>query len=220
MHKAALTILAVATLLFAAGCGNRMWEDGKKLTKNTYNYVFDDAPTAVPYHDVAEIPMIEINHDAADVLSDNVDGDELSSYSAVYVSRFTNQVNPGDTAVFGKVVAGQVADRLVQQELRVTEGEPGGTDYLYAADATEADYMGLTEKKVEELPPRVARLTGDYVIGNNFIFLSAKIIRLVDHTVIAAHNWTIPISDNVREMLPQLQRPGEGLAPTVQTTFK
>ncbi|BDQ35562.1 FlgO family outer membrane protein [Pseudodesulfovibrio portus] len=220
MHKAALTILAAATLLFASGCGNRMWEDGKKLTKNTYNYVFDDAPTAVPYHDVAEIPMIEINHDAADILSDNVGGDELSSYSAVYIYRFINQVSPDDTAVFGQVVATQVADRLVQQKLRITEGEPGGTDYLYAGDTSEADYMGLTDKKADKLPPRVARLTGSYVIGNNFIYLSAKITRLVDRTVISAHNWTIPISDNVREMLPQLKNPDEGMAPTVMTKFE
>ena len=219
MRKAVLTILAIATLIFASGCGNRMWEDGKELTRDTYNYVFDDAPTAVPYHDVAEIPMIEINHRAADVLSKNVGGEELSKYSSVYVNRFTNEVNPGDTAVFGNVVSTQVADRLVQKNLRITEGEPDGMDYLYARDTTEDDYIGRTKKKASELPPRTARLTGAYVIGNNFIYLSAKITRLVDHTVISAHNWTIPISDNVREMLPQLKVPGEGMTPTVLTKF-
>lgn len=219
MHKAVLTILAAATLLFASGCGNRMWEDGKELTKDTYNYVFDDAPTAVPYHDVAEIPMIEINHDAADVLKKHVGSEELSSYSAVYVNRFANQADAADKSVFGQVVAEQVADRLVQKNLRVTEGEPGGPDYLYAGDTSEADYMGLTDKKTSELPPRVARLTGAYVIGDNFIYLSAKITRLVDHTVVSAHDWTIPISDNVREML-QLKESGEGTTPTVMTRFE
>ena len=111
------------------------------------------------------------------------------------------------------MVSSQVADRLVQRDLRITEGEPGGTDYLYAEGATGDDYIGRTEKKADDLPPRVARLTGVYVIGDNFVYLSAKITRLVDHTVISAHNWTIPISDNVREMLPQLKRPGEGMTP-------
>ena len=220
MHKAVLTILAIATLIFVSGCGNRMWEDSKELTRDTYNYVFDDAPTAVPFHDVAEIPIIEINHRAADVLSSNVGDKELSEYSSVYVNRFTNQVNPGDTAVFGNVVSTQVADRLVQKNLRITEGEPSGTEFIYAGDTTEDDYMGRTKKKANDLPPRTARLTGVYVIGDNFIYLSAKITRLVDHTVISAHNWTIPISGNVREMLPQLKKPGEGMTPTVLTKFE
>lgn len=220
MHKAALAILTAATLILASGCGNRMWEDGKKYTKASYNYVFDTAPTAVPYHDVAEIPIIEINHDAADVLNKNVDGDELSDYSAVYVSRFTNQVDPSDTSVFGSVVADQVADRLVQKDLRVTTGEPAGADYLYAGRATEEDYTGHTKGKKDELAPRVARLSGVYVIGTNFVYLSAKITRLVDHTVVSAHNWTIPINDNVREMLPQLQPPNRGMTPSVQTKFE
>lgn len=220
MHKAALTLLAAATLLFASGCGNRIWEDGKTLAVDTYDYVFDDAPTAVPYHAVAEIPMIEINHRAADVLHDNVDSDELSTFSTVYVDHFANQLDPADKAVFGNVVSTQVADRLVQHELRITTGEARGADMLYAAGATGEDYMGLTDRKRDELPPRAAKLTGAYVIGHNYVYISAKLTRLVDHTVISAHNWTIPVSDNVREMLPQLKQPGEGMTPTVLTKFQ
>lgn len=220
MHKAALTILAITALLFSSGCGNRMWEDGKRVTRDTYNYVFDDAPTAVSFHDDAEIPLIEVNHNAADILGEHVDGEELSTLSPVYVSRFVDQADPESRAIFGTVVARQVADRLVQQEMRITEGEPLGTDYIYVGDTTSEDYLGMTDRKVDELPPRAAQLTGDYVVGDDYVYVSAKITRLVDHTEIAAHSWTVPVTDNVRELLPRLKRPGEGMTPTVATKFK
>lgn len=220
MHKAALTLLAITTLLFSTGCGNRMWEDAKGVTKDTYNYVFDTAPTAVPYHATSEIPMIEINHDAADVLAKNVTGDELADHSAVFISRFTNQADPNDQSIFGFVVQDQIADRLVQKELLVTKGDPSVTDILYADGATGDDYLGKTDKKKSDLPPRSAQLAGTYVIGDNFIYLSARLIRFVDGAIVSAHDWTIPITDNVRAMIPALKKPGEGMEPTVVTQFQ
>ncbi|MBG0789856.1 MAG: hypothetical protein H0S80_05085 [Desulfovibrionaceae bacterium] len=220
MHKAALTILAATALFFVSGCGNRIWKDSQRVSADTYDYMFGDAPTAVPYHAVAAPPLIEINHRAADVLSDNVKGKELSDYSAVYVTPFANQVDPGDKSVFGRVVSDQVADRLVQKDLCVTEGEPAGIDRLYVGGASTDDYRGLTSKDEDDLKPRTARLTGTYVIGNDFVYLSARITRLVDHTVVSAHNWTIPVSGNVRAMLPRLKNPAEGTTPTVLTQFE
>lgn len=220
MHKTALILLAAATLLFSTGCGNRFWEDTKGATKSTYNYLFDTSPTAVPYHATAEIPMIEINHDAADILAKNVNDDELTPQSSIFVSRFTNQAKPNDQAIFGDVVKDQIADRLVQHDMLVTTSDPKSTDLLYPAGATGDDYLGKTDAKTADLPPRSARLSGVYVIGENFIYLSARITRLVDSAVVSAHNWTIPISDNIREMIPELKKPGEGMQPTVVTKFQ
>lgn len=62
-------------------------------------------------------------------------------------------------------------------------------------------------------------LTGTYTIGTNFVYLSAKVTRLTDSAVVSAHNWTIPVSDNVRQLLPQLKS-DDGLTPSVKTKFE
>lgn len=221
MNKAALSILMTAALLLTQGCGNRMWQDSKETTSDTFNYVFDTAPTARSFHDTAEIPIIELNYRAADTLYANVTRNELTSDSALFVRRFVNRQDPGDNAIFGYVMAEQVADRLVQNGMLVTEGEPNVTDFTYAAGVTPEDYRKSGSNMTgafKPLPPRAAKLTGSYVVGEDYVYLTAKVVRLVDSAVVSAHNWVLPVTDNVRQMLPQL-RLDEGLTPTVRTSF-
>ena len=221
MNKAALCILMTATLAFTQGCGNRMWQDTKTTTADTFNYVFDTTPTARPFHDTASIPIIELNYRAADTLYSNVSSNELTASSAVFVRPFTNQNDPSDKSVFGPTMAEQVADRLVQHGVLITEGEPNATDFTYASGVDAESYRkasGLAGSS-KELPPRAAKLVGSYLVADNYIYMTAKVIRLVDSAVVSAHNWTLPVTDNVRMMLPQLQQVDEGMVPTVKTSF-
>ncbi|BCS86886.1 FlgO family outer membrane protein [Pseudodesulfovibrio sediminis] len=218
MKRTTTTLLLLTALFFVYGCGNRAWEDTKEGAGDTYDFLFDDAPTARAYHDTAEIPIIELNYKAADVLYANVDDGELTMKSAVFVRRFVNQKDPGDNAIFGYVMTQQVADRLVQHDILITDGKPNKTDYQYAEGKSATDYANRSALR-DDLPPRSAMLIGSYVIADQYIYMSAKVIRLVDSAVVSAHNWTLPITDNIREMLPQLKK-DEGLSPTVKTSFE
>ena len=91
MNKVALILVVTLTTLFTSGCGNRMWESTKKTTSDTYNFMFDSAPTARSYHEISSIPLIELNYQAADVIYSNVGKYELSKHSAIFVHPFTNQ---------------------------------------------------------------------------------------------------------------------------------
>lgn len=196
-----------------------MWEDAKKGTTDTFNYVFDTAPTARPYHETESIPIIELNYRAADVLFSNVSKGELTMESAIFVRRFTNQEDPSDMALFGDVVTQQISDRLVQRGVLIKDGKPNTTDYEHAEGFSASDYQSRSSLSAKQLPPRSAMLTGTYTIGTNFVYLSAKVTRLTDSAVVSAHNWTIPVSDNVRQLLPQLKS-DDGLTPSVKTKFE
>ncbi|MEF2229643.1 MAG: FlgO family outer membrane protein [Pseudodesulfovibrio sp.] len=218
MTKTIRILTILACLALAAGCGNRMWQDTKKTAGDTFDYVFDTAPTTRAYHDEASVPIIEINHAAADVLYRNIGSNELSKHSPVYVRPFANKTNPDDQAPFGQVVMEQVADRLVQRGVVVTQGEPGPDAFALPRDIDPKRYQSPPQGSLENLPPRSAVLTGSYVIGDNYVFMTAKITRLDDKAVVSGHNWTIPITDNVRELLPQLKQ-DRGLEPTVKNKF-
>lgn len=221
MNKTALSILTATFLLFTQGCGNRLWEDAKGTTSDTFNYVFDTTPTARPYHDTASVPIIELNYRAADTLYANVASDELSPDSAIFVAPFANANDPGDKSVFGRTMTDQIADRLVQRGAHINAAAPNATDFTYGAGVTAADYAkaaGLAGSS-RQLPPRSAKLVGSYVIADQYIYMTAQVVRLVDSTVVSAHNWTLPITDSVRQMLPQLSAQDRGLAPTVKTSF-
>ena len=218
MNKIPLIIAVLVTTLFTTGCGNRFWKDTKGAAGDTYDYVFDTAPTARSYHAEEQIPLIEINHQAADVLYSNVRGKELSDKSPVYVQDFTNQNNPADKSIFGHVMTEQVVDRLVQRGMLITAGDPKPNAFFLPKGMSKDKYNNPPKGTIETLPPRSAMLSGKYVIGDNYIYMTSKITRLDDKAIISGHNWTIPISDNVRQMLPQLQLE-DGLEPSVKTTF-
>lgn len=218
MYRATLVLLVLATTLIASGCGNRFWSDTKDTAGDTYDYIFDTAPTARSYHEEEQIPLIEINHQAADVLYSNVGRRELAKNSPVYVQKFTNQKDPSDNSIFGHVMTEQIADRLVQRGVVITIGDPRPDAYFLPKGMSEEMYTNPVKGTIETLPPRSAQLVGHYVIGDNYIYMSAKVIRLDDKAVVSGHNWTIPITDNVRQMLPQLKLE-DGLEPTVKTTF-
>lgn len=245
MNKALIYLILIATLL-CAGCGSRAWSDTKDFANDSYDYMFDTAPTARSYHDVEEVPIIELNHRAAEELADHVSWSELDRESPVYFTQFINKGDPADTAIFSHVVTDQVVDGLVQNKIKMTLGEPKPIETMpeekselmattpplealpmLADNATveATDEMKEEEKAKETMvrneepePIPDARLTGSYVIGDNFIYMRAMIVRLTDEAVISAHNWTLPITDNVRELLPQL-KVDHGLAPSVRTSF-
>ncbi len=221
MNKTALSILMATLLFLTAGCGNRMWQDTKGVTTGTFNYVFDTTPTAQPYHDTASVPIIELNYRAADTLYANVASHELSPDAAIFITPFTNENDPGDTSVFGRTMTDQIADRLVQRGVHVNAGTPNVTDFTYAVGVTGEDYgkaAGLAGSS-RQLPPRSAKLVGSYVIADQYVYMTARVVRLVDSIVVSAHNWTLPITASVRQMLPQLSAQDQGLTPTVKTSF-
>jgi len=218
MIKAAVILTVVLATLFASGCGNRMWDSTKSTASDTYDFMFDTSPTARSYHETSSIPIIELNHEAADLIYSNIGQFELSKKSAIFVHSFVNQNDPSDNSIFGTVMTQQIADRLVQHGVRITSGEPNETDYEYAENINPKDYDTMNPNVHVKLPPRTAILSGAYVLGDNYVYMSAKITRLVDNAVVSAHNWTLPITDNVRQMLPQLKI-DNGLEPTVKTKF-
>lgn len=215
MKKLLTICLLLAIPALTAGCGNRMWEATKKSANDTYDFMFDSAPTTRSYHDQASIPIIEINHQAGDVLYSNIGAYELSKKSPIYVRTFVNKTNPADNSPFGQVVMEQVADRLVQRGAVITQGEPGPDAFVLPRDVDPKLYKS-PQGSLDNLPPRSAVLTGSYTIGDNYIYMTAKITRLDDKAVISGHNWTIPITDDVRELLPSLKQDA-GLEPTVKS---
>lgn len=218
MLRKLIFLAAIAILLAAAGCGNKMWEDTKDVAEDSYEYVFDKKPTARSYHDEASIPVIEVNYQAADVLARNVSGDELSPDSRVYFKIFHNAQDAADQSIFGLVMTQQVADRLVQRGVHLAKGDPKPNEYLPPQDVDIADYSNPAKFTSGDLPPRAAILDGHYVMGDQYIYMTATITRLDDDVVVSGHNWTVPITDNVRLLLNRPAPPG-GMTPTVKTQF-
>lgn len=219
MLRKLILFAVIAILLAAPGCGNKMWEDTKDVTKTSYDYVFDKTPTARSYHDDASLPIIEINYQAADVLARNVSRDELASNSRIYLQVFRNAQNAADNSIFGLLMTQQVSDRLVQRGVHLVTGDPKPEEFFKPENVDMKDYADPVKNTTGDLPPRAAMLDGHYVVGDQYVYMTAYIKRLDDNVIVSGHNWTVPITDNIRLML---NRPvgQDGMTPSVKTQFQ
>ena len=216
--KYAWLTLFISTALLSAGCGSRLWEDTKDTAKDAYHYAFDTRPTAEPYHGLESISLIDINNDAANTLSTNISVYELSRKSPIYFKPFVNKDDPTDTSIYGLIMMEQLVDRLVQRGRMMVNGEPRTSDYFLPEGVDPDLYRDPIKNSLEELPPRAGLLTGAYVVSKRQIFMTARVTRLDDNAVVSAHTWVVPIDENVRQMLPQIEMP-DGLEPSVETSF-
>ena len=164
-------------------------------------------------------PIIEMeeSYDAADCLYADL-WLELSPESPIYYTFFTDLANPEITAPFGRVVTEQVAARLAQKDYKIVSGQARKDDYTTPepvrqlpstqnkegsleqnTTATDEPELSLSEQ-FRPIWPCI--MTGDYLIGDDVIFISARINTIRNNQLISSYQWTVPINQNTRTLLP------------------
>ena len=131
------------------------------------------------------------------------------------MERFANLRDPNDAGTFGKIIADQVATRMAQRSYRIVMGPPPPKQPEPEAKPEEKTGIFTLKKEYRSQP---ALLSGTYTIGEDLIYVSARLTRLEDNALLSGLNWTLPVNKNTRELVPQLKRPGEGTTPSVYTT--
>ncbi len=211
MNWKRLTILLALGAL-ALAVGSCTWSKTKRNYDKAASFVFDVRPTTSELYEEEDTPIIDLNYEAAVELADTME-DYAPLESPVFVERFTNVTDSSDASPFGTVLAEQVAAGLVQEGVHVTAGQARLPEPTLGEQETETTFLG------EEIPLRPAVLTGTYMLGKDVIYVSATITALQDDAVLSAYHWTLPVNDNMRVLLPQLEEHGSGMTPSVSTSF-
>ncbi|GAB7023392.1 FlgO family outer membrane protein [Salidesulfovibrio brasiliensis] len=214
MFKAVHIFLAfVLATALAFGCSTI-----KEGAKSTYEFVFDDPTTATPVFPEKGEPVVNIIYEMADTLNSEVNRALLPKESPVYVQRFTNMENPADNSPFGEVIANQLGIRLVQRGWRIAEGAPpeNAVEMFDEKAAAHTDDDIMVRKEGYSLEPSV--LKGAYEVSDDSIIVLAKVVRMRDNVVAAAHAWSLPVNERIRDLL-NTPDTGESMQPTVKTTF-
>lgn len=214
MNKAACVFLILFLVsVLAASCSTV-----KDSAVSTYEFIFDREPTATPIFPDKDEILVEAAFDAADDLNWNVDRTLLPVDSPVYVTRFVNIENPADRSPFGKVVSEQVAVGLFQHGWLIADGAPPENPvekFDKQAEEHEDEGLMLREKEYNLQP---SLLVGNFEVGDGSVLVHARVVRLRDHLVAAAHAWSLPMNQRVRDLLG-LSDPSESMQPTVRTEF-
>lgn len=140
--------------------------------------------------------VIAANHHAADML---VHDAPLDRTQPVLVATLVNVDRLGESSRLGRIFSEQIAGRLVQRGLPVTELKLRDN---VAMQREQGELLLSRElRDVSRSHDAQAVVVGTYAVSASILYVSIKLVRPEGNVVVGAHNYAVPIDDNVRALL-------------------
>lgn len=141
--------------------------------------------------------LLEANYAAADALLLQVP--QLDPRQPVLVGTLVHIDRLGESSRLGRLCSEQIAGRMVQRGVRVTELKmretlamvPGQGELLLSREVRE----------VSRAQSAQAVVVGTYAATAQSVFVGLKLVSPAGNTVLAAHDYVLPVDDNVRILL-------------------
>ena len=154
----------------------------------------------LPYLDARGNPFISTNHKATDALISSVNAGThpLAPDATLLVATLVNIDALNESSRLGRVIAEQVQARLSQRGYAVVELKLRD-DVIIQKDQGEF----LLSRDVQEIKAShnaEAVVVGTYALAKNYAYVHLKVIGN-DNIIIGAHDYTLPLDANIREML-------------------
>lgn len=188
-----LWALGLITAVMVGACTPSYHRDGH--TKEATNSTSLDTGASEPY-----TAVLESSYLAADRLARALFSRQFSRKTPIMAASFVNIDNLTISSTFGRIVSEQVASRLAQHGFRIIEIKLRQESVFIKKG--EGEFMLSRELKDLGSSREIrAALVGTYAISEHFIFVSARIVRTEDSSVLAGCDYEIPNDDITRSII-------------------
>ena len=144
----------------------------------------------------SRVDLIEVNERATDALLLNA---PLDASQPVLVATLVNVDRLAESSRLGRMFAEQIAGRMVQRGLRVTEVKLRENLVLHR-DQGEL-LLSREVREVSQAQNAQAVVVGTYAVSASALYITLKLVNPVGNAVVAAHNYAVPVDENVRALL-------------------
>jgi len=117
----------------------------------------------------------------------------------ILIASFVNIDNLEESSTFGRTVSEYIGSRLNQNGYKVVEMKLRRSIFM-KKNAGEF----LLTRDLKEISTRhnaQAIVVGTYSLGKNVVYVSARIIKLTDNTILSSYAYKLPLGKNTRKML-------------------
>ena len=156
--------------------------------------------------DTTKVNLTENTYAAADMLAQQTQS-RMTPQTPLLVAVLTDVTAPGETTAFGQQVANQLGSRFVQLGYNVqsTPLPPGMLETQVTSSPVALNPTGGSPQAVRTgLSPAAGKgaalLTGSYSRMQNSIQVSLKILQEPDQKIIAAYDYSLPMTRDLREI--------------------
>lgn len=144
----------------------------------------------------ARTDLIEVNERATDALLLHA---VLDANQPVLVATLVNVDRLNESSRLGRIFSEQIAGRMVQRGLRVTEVKLRESLVLHR-DQGEL-LLSREAREVSQAQNAQAVVVGTYAMSASMLYLSLKLVNPMGNHVVAAHSYAVPVDENVRMLL-------------------
>lgn len=147
------------------------------------------------YAGASSSPLIRANHQAADVLLQQLP----SRGNTMLIATLVNVDALDRSSTLGRLVSEQISARFTQAGQRMVEMKLRNNVYI---SQSQGELM-LTRELHELAGTHNAQavIVGSYGEGRDYVYINLKVIQPSTNMVLATHDYALPISDDVRMML-------------------
>jgi len=141
--------------------------------------------------------LVEDSHRATDALLQKW---ALDPQQPVLVTTLVNVDQRSEPSQLGLIVAEQIAGRLVQRGLRVTAlkwHEPLAVQQRHPGELL----LPREWHEVARADDAQAVVVGTYAVSARQLYISLKLVSPAGNAVVAAHDYVVPMDDDVRVLL-------------------
>ncbi len=192
LHKPVLGFKYSFLFIFAAGL---ILTGCTQQSTHTSREIAFTLPDPQPYSN-----LLESSYVAADSLGRGLRFRGLPSDEPIMAASFVNIDDLTKSSTLGRTVSEQIASRLAQHGFMITEVKLRQESIFIEERKGEF----LLSREVQSLGATrgaYAVLVGTYAVSKNFIFISARVVRTEDNSVVAGYDYELPNDETTRSML-------------------
>lgn len=185
MKRRITCLVALAAALALPGCA-----------RYYYGAHSEGAPLHAPRSEDLRTDLLQANYRAVDVL---LSGASLDPQRSVLVATLVNVDRLGESSRLGRIFSEQIAGRLVQRGVAVTELK---LRERVALQPRQGELLLSREvREVSQQHDAQAVVVGTYAVSPHTLYVSLKLVSPVGNTVVAASDYALPMDENVRGLL-------------------
>ena len=144
--------------------------------------------------------LLESSYAAADSLGRGLRFRGLSLDESILAASFVNIDDLTKSSTLGRIVSEQIASRLAQHGFKIIEVKLR-QESVFIKEGKGEFLLSREVRSLGETRGAHAVLVGTYAVSKDFIFVSARVVRTEDNSVVTGYDYELPNDATTKSML-------------------
>jgi len=154
--------------------------------------------------EIKDADLVTASYKATDALLKNSKEVELYPNKPILVASFVDIDNVQNSSTFGRMIAEQISSRLAQRGYKIIEVKLRSSSVFVKGTENPNEGEFLLSRELQDISLQHdahAVIVGTYAKGPEVVYVTVKLIRTRDSTILGSYDYSLPVGKNTKKML-------------------